>query len=384
MSRSTGDGSVRSSSVTASSAESGSVRGLDIIQVNADRGIAPGATKGAALHLRGIAAGLTACGHSVRTYSGREPEGSFPVPVLPLHELASATEAAVVYERYSLGHRGGLELARRLDAPFVLEVNAPLVDEAASYRSHTLNPADRSVEAELVGAADLVIVVSSALADWANDRRTGPTLVLSNGFEPAWFGEVATPETPEYQLVFVGHPKPWHGADRLVHLLVALARLDRHPDLLVIGGGPGADALRHSAGSAGVGAQLTITGPLPPAQASAMLRRGAVGLAPYRRQPSFYFCPLKIIDYLAAGLAVVASDQGDLAQLVGDAGVVVSPDDDDELVDAVVRLLDDPAMCTRLGASGRTRAMRSMTWDHVAGRTEAALRSIAPSGRAEA
>ena len=363
---------------------------FDVVQISADRGIAPGSTKGAAQHLRGIAAGLQNRGHRVTSFSPRRPEGPFPTSVLPLADLDQVTghgpggNRTIVYERYSLGHRGGLELARRLDAPFVLEVNAPLVDEAASYRSHTLNPADRSVEAELVGAADLVIVVSSALADWANDRRTGPTLVLSNGFEPAWFGEVATPETPEYQLVFVGHPKPWHGADRLVHLLVALARLDRHPDLLVIGGGPGADALRHSAGSAGVGAQLTITGPLPPAQASAMLRRGAVGLAPYRRQPSFYFCPLKIIDYLAAGLAVVASDQGDLAQLVGDAGVVVSPDDDDELVDAVVRLLDDPAMCTRLGASGRTRAMRSMTWDHVAGRTEAALRSIAPSGRAEA
>ncbi|MEZ5246099.1 MAG: glycosyltransferase family 4 protein [Acidimicrobiales bacterium] len=352
---------------------------FDIIQVSADRGIAPGSTKGAAQHLRGIAGGLHRRGHRVTTYTPRRAEGRFPTALLPLEDLArighhaGGDDRRIVYERYSLGHSGGLELARRLGIPFVLEVNAPLVDEATGHRPDTLGPTDARVEAELLDAADLVITVSTALAEWADARRAGPTIVVANGYEPAWFERPATPGTPRFPLVFIGHPKPWHGADRLVDLLAALARIDRRPDLLVIGGGPGADTLRTAARDAGVGAQLTITGPLPPDEASAMLQHGGIGLAPYRRQDSFYFCPLKIIDYLAAGLAVVATDQGDIGELVGTAGLVVPPDDDHRLVDAVVALLDDPAARAVCGVHGRSRAMTSMTWDHVAERTEAAM-----------
>lgn len=358
---------------------------LRVLLISADRGIAPGSTKGAAQHLRGVAVGLSRRGHDVCTYSARPTEGSFPTAVNPLDTLGAVRSnvepdpRTVVYERYSLGHRGGLELARRLAVPFVLEVNAPLVAEAARHRPDSIEESDSLIEAEVIAGADLVIAVSTELAFWVDSMRSGPTVVVSNGFEPGWFREPATPEQPEFPLVFIGHPKPWHGVDRLVDALVALAELDRHPDTLIIGGGPGADTLRRFARCAGVGTQVTITGALSPAEASSMLRRGGVGIAPYRRQDPFYFCPLKVIDYLAAGLPVVASDQGDVPRLVGDAGLVIDPDDDAALVDAVMALLDDPDARSDMGRRGRERAMASMTWDHVAAETEAAILAVMPT-----
>ena len=138
---------------------------------------------------------------------------------------------------------------------------------------------------------------------------------------------------------------------------------------------------REFARRAGVGAQLTITGPLAPDDASAMLRRGGIGLAPYPRHDPFYFCPLKVVDYLAAGLPVVATDQGDIAGLVDDGGVVVGLDDDDHLVSAIASMLDNPDGRAAMGRRGRARAMASMTWDHVAARTEAAIFSIPARAR---
>lgn len=352
---------------------------LDVIQISADRGIAPGSTKGAAQHLRGIAAGLVARGHRVTTYTPRSAEGPFPAAVQPLEALdllvaaESLAAGSVVYERYSLGHRGGLELARRLGVPFVLEVNAPLVDEARAHRPDTVRSEHIAIEAELLAEADLVITVSSALTTWAEAGRVGPTITLANGFEPAWFSAPARPERATAPLVFIGHPKPWHGADRLVDLLVDLAQLGLRPDLLIIGGGPGADALRATAQREGVGSQLTITGALPPKEASALLSTGSVGLAPYRRQEPFYFCPLKVIDYLAAGLPIVASELGDIPELVGDAGVLVDPDDAKQLTAAVARLLDRPEQRASMGEAGRRRAMATRTWTDVATRTESAL-----------
>ncbi len=352
------------------------MRGLRIVQVCADRGIVPGSTKGAAQHLRGIASGLIVLGHEVRYYSARQGEGVFPVEVRPLADLDNESEGRVdvVYERYSLGHRGGLDLARSVGALFVLEVNAPLVEEARSHRPNTVEPHHPDVEAALLEQSDLVITVSSELNDWVRERRLGPSVVIPNGFEPSWFPSPARGNGPP-TLVFLGHPKPWHGATRLPSLLVALSDLGHQPDLFVIGGGLGAVELETQAQSLGVDDQVTITGPLPPDQASALLQTASIGLAPYPRQHPFYFCPLKIIDYLAAGLPVVATNQGDIEAMVHDAGLVVDADDEDAFVEAVRYLLDNPELGVEMGLRGRSRAMESMTWGHVANRT---IQSIEP------
>ena len=348
-------------------------RPIRFLQVCADPGIAPGATKGAAQHLRGIAAGLRNLGHDVTTATARAPDGPFPTEVRPLAELeALAGRCDVVYERCSLGHTDGLDAARRSGAAFVLEVNAPLVEEARRYRPGTVDEQHVIAEARLLTEADVVIVVSDELARWATERRRGPVVAIPNGFEPAWFTRAASPATSD-TLVFLGHPKPWHGADRLVPLLAGLTARGHDPRLLVVGGGPGADALRRLADSRGVGDLVEVTGPLPPADASARLRDAAIGLAPYPPHDDFYFCPLKIVDYLAAGLPIVASRQGPVASLVGDAGIVVPADDEDALADAVADLLAEPTRRDRLGAAGRARAHASMTWDHAAAATVAAI-----------
>jgi glycosyltransferase involved in cell wall biosynthesis len=142
----------------------------------------------------------------------------------------------------------------------------------------------------------------------------------------------------------------------------------------VIGGGAGAEWLLAAADRHGVGQQLTVTGALDPREATKRLADAVIGLAPYPAQAPFYFCPLKIVDYLAAGLAVVSNDQGDIAHLVGDAGLVTADPDDDRAFAAAVRTLlaDDERRCA-MAMSGRTRAHETMTWNHVASATADAI-----------
>ncbi len=354
--------------------------GLKILQICADRGIAPGSTKGAALHLRGTAAGLISLGQDVTTYSARPAEGAFPVPVRQLPELTpeAAAGADAIYERYSLGHRTGLDVARTAAVPFVLEVNAPLLDEARTHRPDTVGAHHHQVEALLLREADLVITVSPELTRWVGQRRTGPTMTVTNGFEPDWF-QPTRAEPADETLAFLGHPKTWHGADRLPRLLVNLARAGRAPHLLIIGGGEGADRVLATARHLGVRRQITVTGPLSPEDASARLGDATIGLAPYPRHDPFYFCPLKVIDYLAAGLPIVSTKQGELPTLVGDAGLVVEPEDDESLARAVLALLDDPSWRKRLGEAGRRRAHDTMTWRHAAATTVAAVSRLGTS-----
>ena len=161
-----------------------------IHQVCADRGIAPGGTKGAARHLASVATALGRSGHQVITYAARRRAGDdHGAEVRPLAELASAERPDAVYERYSLGHDAGLEQARRWRVPFVLEVNAPLVTESLAHRPTTVGPDDATTERRLLAAADLVVCVSEPLRRWVASLRGNSrgTIVLPNGVDPERF-----------------------------------------------------------------------------------------------------------------------------------------------------------------------------------------------------
>jgi glycosyltransferase involved in cell wall biosynthesis len=66
--------------------------------------------------------------------------------------------------------------------------------------------------------------------------------------------------------------------------------------------------------------------------------------------------PLALLEAMAAGLPVVATAVGGCPELVGDAGLLVPPRDHEAAARALLRLADEPALRSRLGAAGRTRA----------------------------
>jgi glycosyltransferase involved in cell wall biosynthesis len=313
--------------------------------------------------------------------SRAQSEGSsHPVPVRPLSALADPSLPApdVVYERYSLGHTDGLDYARRVGRTFILEVNAPLVQEAAAHRSHEITAEMVAAERRLFDEADVVLAVSQPMAGYVRNHRSGSggVHVVPNGAEPAEF--LAPRPSARPVLVFLGHPKPWHGADRLPSLAHRLAT--DWPDLTVriIGGGPGANDVLTAAGRLRADHLFDVTGPIAPSEVGPLLADGWLGIAPYPSNDFFYFSPLKIVEYLMAGLPIVSTDVGDIRATVGNAGIVTKPDDDDDLERATRRLLSSPSLRERMSRDGLTRARRHHTWDEVA----ATIESIGTKGAA--
>ena len=362
---------------------------MRIFLVCADPGIAPDGTKGASVHLRSVAAALRRAGHDVVAFTGRPlaPGGRFPVPRRSLSPDALARAATaegrpdVVYERYTLGHDAALRAARELGAPFALEVNAPLVLEARRYRPVTLSAEHVEAEERLFRRADVVLAVSEPLREHvASVRGTADgTRVLRNGCDPTLYPSPAALGTTGGEVVaFLGHPRPWHGADALPALLDALRRRGRDVRLLVIGGGRGAEAVVREAARLRVDDRVTVTGPVPPERAAGLLSTATVAVAPYPPMDLFYFCPLKVIEAMAAGVPTVSTRQGDLPDIVGPAGILVPPGDLDALAVAVERLLREERLRRRLGERARARALRWFTWDRVASALVEALRELRP------
>ncbi len=87
-----------------------------------------------------------------------------------------------------------------------------------------------------------------------------------------------------------------------------------------------------------------------------------------------------VVEAQASGVPVVASASGALPDVVGDRGLLVPPGDPAALGDALVRLLDEPGLWSRLAEAG-TRGAGRYSWERVAGRPAGALRACALRGR---
>jgi glycosyltransferase involved in cell wall biosynthesis len=86
-------------------------------------------------------------------------------------------------------------------------------------------------------------------------------------------------------------------------------------------------------------------------------------------QPSFEEgFGIPVLEAMTLGIPVVASNRGALPDVLGDAGLLVEPDDADAMANAIERMIDDEAFAAESAAKGLVRA-RQFTWDLTARRT---------------
>jgi glycosyltransferase involved in cell wall biosynthesis len=88
-----------------------------------------------------------------------------------------------------------------------------------------------------------------------------------------------------------------------------------------------------------------------------------------------------VLEYMAAGKAVVATDVGANQAVLGDTGIVVPPGDDAALAEAILYLLNDPAETVRLGAAARARAEERYSRAAMCRRFEAFYRGLVHGGK---
>ena len=90
---------------------------------------------------------------------------------------------------------------------------------------------------------------------------------------------------------------------------------------------------------------------------------------------------LPALEAMAAGVPVVAANRSSLPEVVGDAGLLVDPDDPAAIADALERILNDDELAARCAARGRERA-RGFTWEASARALREAYRRAVAARRA--
>jgi starch synthase len=360
---------------------------MRIAYLSTDPGVPYGGRKGASVHVSELVDALAEEGARVLALvSGVEPGAAPPasgatVEALPVPgKGASAAERLAaepqrtdwleqrlarfrpdaLYERLALHSVAGSRAAARVGIPHLVELNAPLVDEARRYRGLEDGEAAARLEQTVLRGADLVLAVSRPLALHAMGRGAPRVEVFPNAVAVERYPRRSGRIRAKPVAVFTGRVRPWHGMEAVA---AAWRLLGEAAPALVVAGDPGeARCVLEDVGAA-------LLGPIPHRQVPAVLAEADIGLAPYARDAPDYFSPLKLFEYMAAGLAVVAGELPATRRLVsGGEAMLVPRGDPEALAAAVAGLAADGPRRERMGRAARALVAGAHTWRHRARR----------------
>lgn len=269
--------------------------------------------------------------------------------------------------------------SKRLRLPLVLDDCSP-VEEEEALGSGLLGKRRRLL-ARQCRAAAAVVCSSEEIAERLrplvpSERKL---LVVSNGVDIAAFSPVRRPSLRaelgvdrRLVIVFVGSFQPWHAADRL---LVALDGIDRALPwhLLLIGCGPGHETTLLEAAARNLSDRVTSLGAVPHDRVPDLLGAADLAVLPGTND---YGDPMKLAEYAAAALPIVAPDLPPVRQRVEDGitGTLFSPSDLPAFTVAIDRYLRDEALRRRHGTAARLQLARTSSWEHAAASLATVLR----------
>lgn len=239
--------------------------------------------------------------------------------------IAREFEPDIIYERYNLYLMAGAMLKRRLGIPLLLEVNSPLVLERSQHSGGlSLLRLARWAEGSAWRSADWVLPVTGVLAGHvvAYGVPAERIVVIPNGINEAHFAgapEAATAKAKlgladKLVLGFTGFVRDWHGVNRVIDWMASPAT-PQHLYLLMVGDGPERTSLEAQARRLGLEHRVRFTGVIHREVVPDFVAAFDIAL-----QPAVvpYASPLKLMEYLVLGKAVIAPSAPNLKEVLTD------------------------------------------------------------------
>ena len=291
-----------------------------------------------------------------------------------------------IYERQSLWSQAGVGAAEALGIPCIMEVNAPLRDEARRYRKLAALAQTEAIEREVYASADAVVAVSDGVGRHvvASGGRSETTHVIANGVDREAFSPAIAPADVEGLgtgpvIGFSGGLKHWHGIQELLEAFRIVSSQIDDVRLLIVGDGPKRSWIEGFMAGAGLEDKVVITGWMPHDRIPAMVRRMDIATAPYPAHEEFYFSPLKLFEYMAAGRPVVASALGQIRDVIdhGRNGLLSRAGHPGSLAEEILNLCRDPHLADRLGREA-VESSAAYSWRSIAERVTAIAQASRP------
>ncbi|MXO70352.1 TIGR04063 family PEP-CTERM/XrtA system glycosyltransferase [Alteraurantiacibacter buctensis] len=293
-----------------------------------------------------------------------------------------------------------VQAGKRLGLPVVYEIRAFWEDAAVGNgtgREGSLKyNLTRALEDEVVRSAGHVVTICQGLKDdlvargYTADRIT----LMPNGVDLALFGTPAAPDPTlraELELGdgpvigFIGSFYDYEGLDDLIAAMPLLLDLQPQARLLLVGGGPVAEALQAQAQACPAAHAIRFVGRVPHDQVERYYALADIMAYPRKHSRlTDLVTPLKPLEAMAQGKLVAASDVGGHRELMthGETGTLFAPDDPAACATALAGLIDARAGWDSMRRAARTHVEQAHDWARNVQRYEAVYQSLlGPSGR---
>jgi PEP-CTERM/exosortase A-associated glycosyltransferase len=304
--------------------------------------------------------------------------------------LAKRIRAVIEQEHPSIIHAHtpilnaipALRVSRKLGIPFVYEIRTLWEDAAVDTGKYGPRSwkykAVRWLETWICRQASCVTVISQGLREDFIKRGipAEQIRVIPNGVDVRMFRPPPSDASKLSRWNFagkkivgyVGSFFPFEGLDLLVD---AIARLSpRRPDigLLLVGGGDTEPELKAQIKRLKLESNVAIAGALPQSEIPEIYSLIDVLVYPRRSMRlTELVTPLKPLEAMAMGKAVVASDVGGHRELIedGQTGILFRAGDVTALAEAIERTVDDVDLRRELGRRGTEWVSRERSWDNT-------------------
>ncbi len=373
---------------------------MRVAYVCTDPGIPVYGTKGCSLHVQEILRALVARGYRVELFAvrigGNAPRGCesvrhHQIPVAKTSTAAQREQAIacagqhlaamlelqrpidLIYERHSLWSAAAMQWAKAQKIPSILEVNAPLIMEQANHRTLVDYPTCRRLAEESLWAAGVVACVSNHITQYAEALGADPsrTIVVPNGVRPERFVQrpYRQDASAPFTIGFVGALRPWHAVGDLVTAFAAMSSTPEEGEarLVIVGDGPQRERLNSQIAALPkhTRSRIQMVGSVSPEDVPGWLARFDAAVAPYDSGDTCYFSPLKLYEYMAAGVPTVAAAAGQMCDVIdpGVNGLVYQPGSIRELRDRLEWLRSDPDFAASIGENARREVLEYHSWD---------------------
>lgn len=278
-----------------------------------------------------------------------------------------------------------LKVARRHGLPFVFEIRSfwedSAVDQGKTSYGSLRYRLTRWLETHVVRQADAVVTIGERMKDElvgrGIDRRK--IFVVPNGIDTSRFQQMA----PDAQLVeelglndcvtlgYIGSLYPWEGVDELLRamptIVEQLSGRAQRVKLLIVGGGEEENSLRQRIAELKLHDVVRILGRVPNESIERYYSLLDVLVYPRpKTRLTELVTPLKPLEAMAMGKAVVASDVGGLRELIGDDnGLFYRPGDPRDLAECCVNLVADPNRRLNFGEKAKKYARSKRDWRRI-------------------
>lgn len=279
-----------------------------------------------------------------------------------------------IYERYNLFLPSGIWVKKLTGLKLLLEVNAPLLEERSKYDGIKLKGLARWSQHYCWRNADMCLPVTNVLADYL--RAVGVPeeriTVIPNGINEEEFSKpIIRPERlPDTQgktiIGFVGFVRDWHGLDRVINLMAE--NRDLNAFFLIVGDGPAIPALREQAKQLGLENDIYIAGLVGREEMRHWIAQMDIALQP---DVVPYASPLKMLEYMYMGKAIIAPDTANIRELLTDnhEAVLFDISSREDFSEKLLRMLKDTTQLAVISQNARQAIeIKTLTWHENAKR----------------